>query len=130
MSGNGFNDTMADWEGLLSAVEANRSEIPSSDVFAAQLAAAVQEVQAIRARKSALRSEARELTKSLVGGLELGNDLVIRLRSWVRAWYGPHNEKLTEFGVKPIRKRGRYGRKSAPTGAEDEAPQNPTSTVR
>jgi hypothetical protein len=33
-------------------------------------------------------------------------------------------------GVKPIRKRGPYGRRPAPTGAEDEAPQNPTSTVR
>ena len=130
MSRNGFNDTMADWEGLLAAVEANRSEIPSSDVYAAQLAAAVQEVQAIRARKSALRSEARELTQSLVGGLASGNDLAIRLRSWVRAWYGPHSEKLAEFGVKPIRKRGPYGRRPAPTGAEDEAPQNPTSTVR
>jgi hypothetical protein len=127
---NNFNDTMADWEGLLAAVEANRSEIPSSDVYAAQLAAAVQEVQAIRARKSALRSEARELTRSLVGGLALGNDLVIRLRSWVRAWYGPHNEKLTEFGVKPIRKRGPYGRRPAPARAKDEAPQSPTSTVR
>jgi hypothetical protein len=37
---------------------------------------------------------------------------------------------MSRNGVKPIRTRGPYGRRPAPTGAEDEAPQNPTSTVR
>lgn len=123
MSRNSFSNTMADWESLLSAVEANQSEIPSTRAYAAQLAAAVADLKESRALRSALQSEARELTRSLQRRQAEGKDLAIRLRSWVRGWYGAHNEKLTEFGVKPIRKRG--PRKRAPAGAKDEAPRNP-----
>ena len=124
-----FRDTLADWKSLLSAVEANQGEIPNAGVYAVQLAEAMADLEEIRGRRSALQSEARELTRILRGRLERGKDLAIRLRSWARGWYGPHNEKLAEFGVKPIRKRGpRLGR--VPAGRKDEAPRSPTSTAR
>lgn len=124
-----FQGTLTDWEGLLSAIEANQGEIPNIEVYAAQLAAAVRDLKEIRARKAALRSELRELTQSFLGKLAFAADLAIRTRSWVRAWYGAYNDKLKEFGIEPIRKRGPR-RKPAPAGAEDEAPRYPTSTVR
>jgi hypothetical protein len=129
MSRNSFSNTVADWESLLSAVEANQSEIPNVDAYAAQLAAAVADLKEMRALRAALQSEARELTQSLLGRSAQAKDLAIRLRSWIRGWYGAHNEKLMEFGVKPIRKRGPRGRPAA-AGTKDEAPRYPTSTVR
>ncbi len=127
MSKRSYRDTMTDWEGLLTAVEANSSEIPNAGVYAGQLAQALADLQEMRARRSALQSQARELTQHLQGRLARGKDLAIRLRSWARGWYGAHNEKLTEFGVQPIRKR-KPRRK--PAAARDEAPRRPTSTAR
>ena len=124
MSRYSFKNTMAEWESLLTAVAANQGEIPSVDLYAGPLKEAMEEIQEMRARRLSRQLEARELTRSLKDRRAQAYDLAIRLRSWVRGWYGAHNEKLTEFGVKPIRKRKRKGR------AQDEAPRYPTSTAR
>ena len=73
--------------------------------------------------------------------LEKGNVEVSRLRSAIRAYFGPSSERLIDFGARPVRPRSRKKstEKSEPPqtppaatpdaepGKENEAPRNPTA---
>jgi hypothetical protein len=115
--------TIAHWERLLAAVEANRKDSPFLEMFREQLSAEMEYVKDLRDRKSALRAETRQASRDLRVFLERGRDLASRIQAGARVYYGTHSEKLTEFGIR-LRRRRPFREKPR---KEDEAPRNPTA---
>jgi hypothetical protein len=123
MAKNSLVHTIAHWERLLAAVEANRKDVPFLEMFQAQLGKEMDCVKDLRDRKSALRAEAHQASRDLRVFLARGRDLASRIQAGARAQYGIRNEKLTEFG---IRLRRRKAVREKPR-KENEAPRNPTA---
>jgi hypothetical protein len=116
MPNHGFATLLTDWEGLLSAVEDNQCEMSDLDTLVSQLESTLVDLRTAHTRRSAFREKAAQLTQEIHARMSQGRDLASQIRSWAAARYGPRNEKLTEFGRKPI------GRKRV-----KEAPRNPTA---
>ena len=125
MAKNSLALTIAHWERLLAAVEANRKDFPFLEMFRAQLSAEMDCVKALRDRKSELQAETRHATRDLRVFLERGRDLAARIQAGARAHYGTHSEKLIEFGIRL--RRPRRVREKPRKEKENEAPRNPTA---
>jgi hypothetical protein len=117
-----FAAVTASWEQLLSAVEANRDELPQVETFRVQLEACLDDLRAAHAQRAALEANRLRATRDLKIALDQGTALASRLRAWARGQYGNRGDKLIEFGMKPRCKRKPRGR----PGKEERAPRKPT----
>jgi hypothetical protein len=113
---NCLADLLADWESLLSAVEDNPCGMNDLDALVSQLESTLADLKTAHTRRSAFQAKASRLTREIQDKMIQGKDLASRIRSWAVARYGRRNEKLEEFGKKPV------GRK-----ADTKAPLNPTA---
>lgn len=121
MKTKAFDAVTVEWEQLLAAVTANQEELPQVEAFRVQLEAHLTDLRALQAQRAALQVKALQATQNLRDALAWGLDLVTRIRDGVRGHYGFRNDKLTEFGIRPIRKRkevacpgGERGDRSSP----------------
>ena len=98
-------DLVTHFENLATSVAANKDDLPHLQDLSAQLAVETAGAKAAFVRKSTQKAEVQQTTQDLKGFIARGTDLAIRLRTGVRSKYGNRSEKLTEFEVKPLRKR-------------------------
>ena len=61
------------------------------------------EVHSLQIKRSRLAAEQQILTQECAAVLAKGNDLCSRMRLAVKATLGPKDERLTQFGIKPLR---------------------------
>lgn len=94
-----------DWENLLAGIEANKENLPEIEAFCGSLQAQLSDLKADLARRSAMQTETRRLTRSIQEALVEGRDLASRISSYLRAKYGPGSRKLIEFGLTPNGRR-------------------------
>jgi hypothetical protein len=100
-----FADFITDWERLLAAVTNNETNLPDLGLQRVSLADLLQEAKELGARQDASRSQLSTDTKRRREVLFMGRAAASRLRSALKGALGGHNEKLVEFGVRPIRRR-------------------------
>src|SRR4051812_45872007 len=105
MPNTSFADVMRGWEKLVASTTANKDELPHIDAYRQQLELEMAGAKAASVRQASLNAEVQQSTRDLEGFLQRGSDLAVRMRSGIRTKYGNHAEKLTEFGMKPFRKR-------------------------
>ena len=98
------------WERLAEAGQANPRLRALFHRELALLKQSAQEVRTLQIKRSHLAAEQQVLTREHAAALAKGADLSSRLRLAVKATFGPKDERLTQFGIKPRR----AGRK-APT---------------
>lgn len=117
-----FADFITDWERLLTAVENNEGNLPDLSLQRGSLDDILQEAKAVSTRQDASRSQSatdakrrRELTFE-------GRAAASRLRASIKGHLGGHNEKLLEFGARPIRQRRIPKLVDPPLAVEDPAP--------
>lgn len=127
MSTSSYACALADWEELLAALEANQDDLSLVDPYSAHLRAELSNLRTALARQSALRAEMLQATQDVHCYVALGKDLTRRIRDWLRSQYGHRSEKLTEFGIKPIRRRHPPRVRPVSETAGHETPRNPTS---
>ena len=125
-----YADVVRDWELLLSAATDNLADLGDAERHRAALEQHLAETKALKARQDSARAIRQRMTQELMEMLEQGRELAIRLRNAVKANIGPKNERLVQFGVVPLRKRGRRAEKpievKPPEVSAPEAP--PTSS--
>jgi hypothetical protein len=104
---NSYADILADWDGLLEAIQRNPELQPSVETERQALVQSIAEVQGLKARQEELIALRQEVTQQLNGAVARGKETAIRVRSVVRGKIGPKSERLVHFRVAPLRKRPR-----------------------
>jgi hypothetical protein len=100
-----FADYVTDWERLLAAVANNEADLPDLGLQKVSLADILQEAKAVSTRQDASRSQLATDSKRRREIVFEGRAAASRLRSALKGVLGGHNEKLVEFGLRPIRRR-------------------------
>jgi hypothetical protein len=151
MSKTSIADAIVAWETALTNAKANASDVPGIDGYIAPLEQMLADLKALSAgliSRVALKQQDSRDRKVL---MQQGNIQLSRLRSAVRAFYGPHSERIIEVGGRPVRPKknkapvvpeeppavtpagpevaggGVAAARARPEGKEVEAPRNPTA---
>jgi len=94
------------WEALLAGLREAAPQTPRIAPLLAALQAALQEAVEIRDNRDVFRAAAADARQNLERVVNRGLDAAMSARSYLKFHFGPYNDELTRFGVKPI-KRGR-----------------------
>ncbi|HVR96024.1 MAG TPA: hypothetical protein VMW27_05385 [Thermoanaerobaculia bacterium] len=126
-SNTSFADFVHGWEQLLAALDINGSELPDVSVHRQPLEKVLVDAKAISARQDAHRAGLGLATRELAAVMLEGRDAPNRLRNFLKSHHGLRSDKLTEYGVKPLRKRSQLKSKKKPlvVPAVQEAPADP-----
>jgi hypothetical protein len=100
-------DLIVDWETLLSTLKSSAVEVPSLDIHMTRLEQVVLEAKDMTARVETNRGLKQQESQQRRDLLKRGKDLASRVRAALKAHFGLQNERLVEFGVRPIRSRSR-----------------------
>ena len=117
---NSFADVLQDWEVLLRAYAANSDDLVAMEPHRAALEQTMSEVRNLKAAQDSFRGLRQQTTQQIVAKVQSGLDLARRLRGFAKGVYGPSNERLVQFQVAPIRRRG--ARRSVPVVAPEVMP--------
>ncbi|HYN20725.1 MAG TPA: hypothetical protein VE078_07185 [Thermoanaerobaculia bacterium] len=107
MLGINFASKVTKWEVTTKAVEINDAELSHLTAVRQELQALLPEVMELGNELIAIDAQRQEKARSLEEKLARGEALNARLRAGVRAQYGYKSEKLTEFQLRPFRRRTR-----------------------
>jgi hypothetical protein len=128
MSSLTFSRTVTNWELIINAVAANAVDLPHLEPLRAELEGVLQDTMDLGNQQDVVQSRAQQTSRELGEQLRRGEALAARLRAGVRAQYGYKSEKLTEFQLRPFRRRSRGPVETPPPSPEAPAP-DPTTAV-
>jgi hypothetical protein len=103
MSKTSIADAILAWETALTNAKANATDVPGIDGYTAPLEQTLEQAKALSAglaSRNALKQQDSKDRKTLI---QEGNVQVSRLRLTLKAFYGPHSERIIEYGGRPIR---------------------------
>jgi hypothetical protein len=111
MKSQSLRSRLRDWEMLLKAVRENESELAGIAPYLATLERAQRQAVSTLAQRDALVIAAQESTRQLYEAQEAGRESAAALRSYIKSVLGFRTPRLTLFGIKPIHRGGRFGRR-------------------
>jgi hypothetical protein len=94
-----------EWRTVATATAANASDLPGTEVQLAALAGVIDEVDKILAEQSVFQASKQTASQRLQTLVNQGGKLSTVLRVIAKQRYGHGNDKLVEFGIKPLRSR-------------------------
>jgi hypothetical protein len=104
-SNNNFGEIMLDWDGLLRAAEEFADLLGGAEQERQTLASAHSEALRLKGLQELYQARKQEATQQLGDVVAQGKEIAIRLRFLVRGRIGHQDERLTAFGMRPVRKR-------------------------
>ncbi|HEX4965562.1 MAG TPA: hypothetical protein VF173_32430 [Thermoanaerobaculia bacterium] len=110
---------MGDLQGLAVTMEANKDELPQLEPFRLKFGELITQLLEASTQQAALTASKQESSKQLRRLLIEGQSMAHVVRTVVKDHFGPREEKIVEFGLKPFR-----GRKAK---AASEKPAPPTT---
>jgi hypothetical protein len=151
MSKTSIADAIVAWESALANARTSATEVPGIEGYTAPLEQILADAKALTARLDDRKAVKQQETLERKILMKKGNVQVSRIRSAVKAFFGPNSERVIAFGARPVRPRtrktptepaappqvppapapevaegSRPGAGTAP-GKENEAPRNPTA---
>lgn len=130
------------WEKALTNAKTGATEVPGIESYTVPLEEILAEAKALTASLDKRNGMKQQETVDRRNLMQKGNVQVSRIRSAIRAYFGPRSERLVEFGARPVRPRTRKVSteqaalpqvQPAPEAGtaqgkeENEAPRNPTA---
>jgi hypothetical protein len=101
---------------LLETVRENEGELPGVAPFLASLEKVHAQAVSAHDRRKKIVAAAREATKQSNEDLAAAREAAIALRCFIKGVLGFRNPKLTHYGIRPRRKRGRPRKQLASCG--------------
>lgn len=95
------------WESALTNAKTGATEVPGIEGYTASLEQILAEAKALTARLDMRNGVKQQETLDRKNLMAKGNVEVSRLRSAIRAYFGPRSERLIDFGARPVRPRAR-----------------------
>lgn len=124
-----FGKVVAKGDKLLATVTENADQLQPTEALRAQLEQALARFKELGVQRDNLNAEKQVLSQQMVAQANLISDVVIDLKTMVKAALGTKSEKLVEFGLPPRRKVLRSDNRSktskaskARKAAESQAP--------
>ncbi|HEV2856111.1 MAG TPA: hypothetical protein VHC97_25205 [Thermoanaerobaculia bacterium] len=106
MPRNSHASVVTDFEELLTNV-ANATDLPDLSIYRAPLEKFLAEIKARGALRKVRIGVKQQETQELQELMAQGKEAASRLRSALKAHFGPKSERLLMFGIPPVRKRSR-----------------------
>lgn len=104
-------DTLLEWDSLLSALsQPEMLDQPHLNQMREELMGRLQSLRTQVAEQASLEARRQALTQQLRITRSQGQDLVIKVRSAVRAQLGHRNEGLVQYRIRPVRRHSRAAR--------------------
>jgi hypothetical protein len=94
-----------DWESLIGAFDHNPDLLISVETIKGELEASLAQARALKVEQENLTGLRKAVSQRLLQTLAVGREAVHKLRSYVITRLGPRSERLTQFGITPIRSR-------------------------
>ena len=94
-----------EWRKVATATAANAAELPGAEFQNAVLVAVIDEVDKILAEQAVWRANKQVTSQRLKALVNQGGKLSTVLKAIARQQYGHGNDKLVEFGIRPLRSR-------------------------
>src|SRR5215213_6416561 len=107
MPNNAYADIVTDAEGLLSASTANPNLLPIIEKHRSQVEGVLNELKTLKVAQKTLIADKQKITQDLQDAQKRLKELLIFLRAAFLFDVGARTEKLVEYGITPLRKRGR-----------------------
>ena len=148
MARSSIANSIAAWEKAVSNARANGMDVPGMDAYLTPLEKILADAKDLSARLDMRQGVKQQETKDRRALIQAGNVQVSRIRSAIKAFFGPNSERVIEFGARPVRPRtgkvqqakakppvvsqpspeasGSHPPATAPN-EKDEAPRNPTA---
>ncbi len=120
MSKTSIADAIVAWESALTNAKTGATEVPGIEGYTAPLEQILAEAKALTARLEDRKSLKQQDTVERKSLMKKGNVQVSRIRSAVKAFFGPNSERVIAFGARPVRPRTRK------TSTEQAAPPQVT----
>ncbi len=98
--------TLARWEQLLAAWEANPGDLGHIEEYRVELQELVQKVRELSGEQDALNARKQQVTRDLDTVKERGRELAQLMRMGVHTRFGRQSPKLVEFGLQPRKRKG------------------------
>jgi hypothetical protein len=95
------------WENALTNAKTGATEVPGIEGYTAPLEQILTEAKALTARLDMRKGVKQQETLDRKNLMQKGNVQVSRLRSAIKAFFGPNSERLIDFGARPVRPRSR-----------------------
>jgi signal transduction histidine kinase len=122
---NAYGVLFREWESLVNACQENATALGDVESLRTPLVSILARLKELKSRQENLEGARQQTTQEIRELVEEGREVVRRLRVYAKARLGTRSERLTQFGVAPLRKRG--SRKAALTkSAPTEAPVVPS----
>jgi hypothetical protein len=112
-----FADFLREWESLLAAVADRAPDLAPVEPHRTALAETLDKARKAKGVQESHGASRQSTTQTLKEILVEGKDRAIRLRGAIRAELGPTTEQLTQFGIRPIRRRPLRHKQEAGTPA-------------
>jgi hypothetical protein len=117
-------DVLQEWDSLLAAVADRAPDLAPVEPHRAALAETLDRAKKAKGVQESHGASRQTTTQTLKEILVEGKDQAIRLRGAIRAELGPTTEQLTQFGIRPIRRRPlRHKSAAAPTPPPASQPE-------
>ncbi len=97
-------ETTTDWDELLRAAEPF-GEVKELKVHLAELRIALRRVQELQALRQELQARRQEATQEMDETRDAGKLVAIQIRSVLKGIFGPINERLVQFKIRPRRRK-------------------------
>jgi hypothetical protein len=118
-----FADVLQEWASLLTAVADRAPDMAPVEPHRAALAETLEKAKKAKGVQESHGASRQSTTQTLKEILVEGKDRAIRLRGAIRAELGPTTEQLTQFGIRPLRRRPLRHKQQGGTPSPTPAPQ-------
>lgn len=105
MSKTSIADAIVAWESALTNAKTGATEVPGIEGYTAPLEQILAEAKALTARLEDRKSLKQLDTAERKTLMKKGNVQVSRIRSAIKAFFGPNSERVIAFGARPLRPR-------------------------
>lgn len=115
-------DVVTDAEQVVAATEVNQHLLPSVEKHRTLVVQTLAGIKTLKTLQKTLTADKQKASKDLQNAIVRLKEQVMFLRTAIRGDIGPRTEKLVEFGIAPLRTRGRRTRPV-------EVPEEPEPTT-
>ena len=113
MPNNAYSDVTTDAEQILTSTSANPDLKPIVEKHRPPIEESLEEIKNLKALQKTLTADKQKATQDLQASLKRLKERLIFLRAAIRGDIGPRTEKLVEYGIAPLRQRGRRAKPAA-----------------
>jgi hypothetical protein len=117
------------WRNTATATAANASELPGTETRLTSLQGVLTEVDTILSEQATFQASKQTTSQRLKTLVNQGDKLTTVLKAMAKQHYGHGNDKLVEFGIKPLRTRTKPTVVASTSPPPEATPKGPTPTT-